>query len=370
MRLRKLMYRLRIAHVVERHERASRALIAREQQIQIRAERRLAQVIRRERCELLRREDIVDERLEHVGAKARARTSLCEGVAKRPFVRQRLLSRELRSHRRQVACRVVEPADCTRLRKRSKLGRQILQTREREFIVLRRHDEQVAHVGGTERATQRLILDQQLSWYRGELAEIVFPERRSADRDREHGSEGETDGKEWPARQRFDRAPERAQAFRFAVIARGRPHESRQDKARREAGCRQSRDRETSELLQPRDAREEKREVRDARTRDAGCKGRPQRSNRFERRDLLAPVAQDVSWIVLRDTDERESERERNAMYRAEEEAHARQADEACARKRQDAKPNCLRAAIGNEDERDQADRRRGSEPSRFAACA
>ena len=136
---------------------------------------------------------------------------------------------------------------------------------------------------------------------------------------------------------------------RIAVITARRRHHRRQYEPARKRGDDETRYREARELLQTRDAREREREIRDARASDARRERRPQRASNLSRLPIGTVMAQQMQWIVLRDSDQRETERERDAVHRAKQGGNCGEPGETGARQRQGAQEDGAGAAIGDQ---------------------
>ena len=144
-----------------------------------------------------------------------------------------------------------------------------------------------------------------------------------------------------PARPRQRSRCDRHNRPSSARVPKSRPRASistRQREARRQAGDGEAGDREARELREPDDAREQER--RDTRCR---CSRRRWRAWATAARAISrglasgAAMAEEMNRIVLRDADQREAERERDAMHGAEHRAHRGQARDAGGRERQGA---------------------------------
>ena len=142
----------------------------------------------------------------------------------------------------------------------------------------------------------------------------------------------------------------------------------RQHVARRETGDEQSADREHRELLEPAHARCEEREIRDRGRDDRGREQRPERAHAGY--GVLAGTAmtQQADRIFLRDAEQREAERERDAVRRAE---HPRERGDACkaaADDRQCGEQQQRGAPVREQQKNDEADRADRADAIGFAA--
>ena len=170
---------------------------------------------------------------------------------------------------------------------------------------------------------------------RRERGEIVLPQRCRRECDR-----GDGDDQRDPrhrARTRHASDP-RANAFderQRGRIVESRRQQRRQAPARRHARDEQTNDGEHGELLQSGHAGNEEREIGDARRHDGEPQQRPHRRDALLDRHTGLTMAEHADRIFLRDAEQRESERERDAVHVAEGERDRGESGERAARERQ-----------------------------------